>query len=126
MTTIERLRIQTVEPVHAISDIRVGRLDGDVVVIRHQAIGLALPVETPDDVSEDGEEEHAIVIGQEDVRSADPPSAGVITRVPALDSVLTGDDATVRRGGSRWWTGATWMCAETVPRSVRGLSPPQA
>jgi len=123
MATIERLRIETVEPVHPYPDVRVGRLDGDVVVVRHQTVRLALPVEAPDDVSKDGEEEQAIVIGEEDGGSAVPSGAGVIERILALDSVSAGDRPTVRGRPASVSSAGSRICADIVRPSVQGLSP---
>ena len=72
VSSVEHLGVQHVEPVHPGGNVRVRRPQDEVVVVRHEAIRVALPVESPDDVAEDGEEQLAIIVVEHDWEFSDP------------------------------------------------------
>jgi hypothetical protein len=56
MATVERQRVDPVEPMHPAGHRLDGGLEHEVVVRRHQAVRVELPVETLDAVPEENEE----------------------------------------------------------------------
>jgi hypothetical protein len=58
---VERLRVDAVEPTHSVRELLTGGLDDEVVVVSHQAEGMARPAEASDDVLEHAQEGAAIV-----------------------------------------------------------------
>jgi hypothetical protein len=72
MPSVEGLRVVPVEALEAGRELLHGRLDDEVVVVRHQAERMELPVVPPDDHAEEPEEEVAVVVVAID---RDPPGA---------------------------------------------------
>jgi co-chaperonin GroES (HSP10) len=62
MPSVEGLRVVPVEALEAGRELLHGRLDDEVVVVRHQAERVELPVMLPDDHAEEPEEEAAVVV----------------------------------------------------------------
>src|SRR5215216_3609562 len=62
MPAVERLGVDAAQPAHAIPKRRRSRLNDEVVVVRHQAIGQALPLVTLRGRLQFREEEPAFVI----------------------------------------------------------------
>jgi hypothetical protein len=61
VTAIERLGIDAVQSVHPVGETPELRADDQVVVVRHQAEGVAAPVVALDLVRQEGQEEAALV-----------------------------------------------------------------
>jgi hypothetical protein len=67
MPAVERLGVHAVQMPHAARQVRLRRLDEQVALVGHQAVGAANPAEALDRVGERVEEEVAIRIAEEDV-----------------------------------------------------------
>ena len=66
MDAIEPVRVLAVEPVHPFREVRLGRLQNEVKVVRHQHPGGDAPAEALDGFAEETQEGEAIVVGAED------------------------------------------------------------
>jgi hypothetical protein len=62
VATIERLRVDSVDILHTTGQRWVKRLNHKVVVVGHQAVGVAKPVEPLDSSTHDLQEHIAVVI----------------------------------------------------------------
>jgi len=63
---VKPLGIHAVDLPHAAGEAHLGRLDEEVVVVRHEAIGMADPVTTLDGIAEDPQERLTVDISEED------------------------------------------------------------
>jgi hypothetical protein len=66
MAAIKDLCVDPVELPHPAGEIRLGRLDQQMIVIVHQTIGMAEPAKTTDHLTEDGQPSLPICIDQDD------------------------------------------------------------
>jgi hypothetical protein len=62
VSSVEALGVAAVEALEACRHLCDGRLDDEVVVVRHQAKGVQAPVVLPDDRAEQPEERAAVVL----------------------------------------------------------------
>jgi hypothetical protein len=72
VASVEGLGVVAVQALEAGRELLDGRLDDEVVVVRHQAERVELPIVLPDDEAEEPEEEAAVVVVPVD---RDPPGA---------------------------------------------------
>jgi hypothetical protein len=79
---VERLRVGAVEPRHPAREIRPWRLEDEVIVVDHQAVGQARPVAEALHAPADGDELRAIAVVLED------PVAIVPTIEHVVDPIL--------------------------------------
>ena len=100
VTLVEPLCVDCVEPVHPTRHVRDGRLEDEVVVRRHQAVGDDFPVEARCRVGEEGHECAAIMIVVHDRRVVDAERRDVEQAVREVSSKTPCDASTVtaRRG----------------------------
>ena len=63
---VEKLRIHSVQPPHAARKIAVGRFDKEMIVVVHQAVGVADPVVALVDVPDGVQEIDPVLIAFED------------------------------------------------------------
>lgn len=66
MPPIEGLRIAAVQSPHAATQIGFGRIEQQVVVIAHQAVGITTPLLLEDFLPEEGEKAIAVGVIEED------------------------------------------------------------
>ena len=62
VAAIDPLRVDAVELTHPFGEVGIGRLDDEVIVVRHLAIGMAAPVEPAAHIAEHREPRHAVLI----------------------------------------------------------------
>jgi hypothetical protein len=74
---VEVSRVVAVEHLHPRGELRHGRFDNQVVVIRHQAEDVDGPAVTPDADGKQGEEEEAVGVVVVDRTSVDAPRGDV-------------------------------------------------
>lgn len=100
---VEALGVGGVQALHAPRQVRPGRLDDQVVVVRHEAVGEAPPPARPDDLTEAMEEEAAVVVVEEDLLPRVAPGGDVIQRAGELDAQRPGHGrkATASAGQAR-------------------------
>jgi len=82
---IEPLGVDAVDLPHAAREVRLGRLDEQVVVVRHQAVGVTDPAAALDDITEDPQERGAVSVSEEDGRAGVSPGRQVIEGAGKLD-----------------------------------------
>jgi hypothetical protein len=74
------VRIRAVQSVHPCREIGLRRLEHDVVVVRHEAVGMTLPAEVAHYVAENGKEPILIAICEKDRKLTVPPCGHVVNR----------------------------------------------
>jgi hypothetical protein len=94
---VERHRVDAVEVVHALRDVRVRRLHDQVVVGRHQAVGVDRPPAPAGDLAEESQKELAVVVAAVDRRPADAARDDVVDPVRDARTAEAGHAPTVRR-----------------------------
>lgn len=67
MDSVERLGVDAVQVAHAGGEVSLRRFDEKMVVVAHQAVGVAEPVEALDGLAKDGEEYLAVTVVSEDI-----------------------------------------------------------
>ena len=80
---VEQLGIRAIEALHPLRQVGRRRLEEEVVVVRHQALRMAVPAEPGDDVFRDREHQPPVGVVAHDVLSA--VSAGVDVVHAVLD-----------------------------------------
>jgi hypothetical protein len=75
---VEGLRVGAVQPVQAAREAFEQRLDDDVVVVGHQAEGVAGPVGAPHDLGQHREKKAAVVFVTRDRATGNPADSDVI------------------------------------------------
>jgi hypothetical protein len=83
---VEPPRVDPVQPLHALGDIRARGLDEEVVVIRHQAIRVAAPAKQLYHLFEQLEESEPVAGVGEDLLSAVSTTRYVVGRAGGLDA----------------------------------------
>src|SRR6266516_119189 len=85
---VEPLRVRAVEELHPLRDVRLGGLDHQVEVVRHQAVGVAAPLETLDH-------------GRENLQKA--PVVRLVAK-DLLPAIASGSDVVEASGelGTKW------------------------
>jgi hypothetical protein len=63
---VERRGVEAVQPFHPVGERRLAALDHEVVVVAHQAVGVAAPAEAVEHPFEEEDEEDPVVVVQED------------------------------------------------------------
>jgi hypothetical protein len=63
---VEGGRVEPVEPLHPVGERRLAAFDHEVVVVSHQAVGVAAPAEAVEHPLEEEDEEQPVVVVQED------------------------------------------------------------
>ena len=66
VTLVERRGVEAVQPFHPVRESRLAALDHEVVVVPHQAVGVAAPAEAVEHALEQEDEEEPVVVVQED------------------------------------------------------------
>jgi hypothetical protein len=82
---IEALRVHTVELSHPARQVCRGRLDDQVIVVAHQAVGMAPPSEPVDDVRERLQECPPVLVVEKDRFSRIATRSDVVERSSELD-----------------------------------------
>src|ERR671918_2168162 len=67
VAAIEVLRVYAVELTHPLGKIRLGRLDQQMIVVAHQAIGMTAPIKASDHLSQHTKKHRPVGIIQSDV-----------------------------------------------------------
>jgi len=119
---VEPPRVHAVQPVHSAGDIRLRRLNEEVIVIRHQAIRMASPIEDLDDLLEQLEETEPVTVIDEDLLLAVPAGRHVVGSAGSLESGRAGHLPTVAaaRLALRAWHS---LGAETARFRLSGTGP---
>ena len=78
---VEALRVDAVEPAEAVGELAARAGEDEVVVARHQAIRMDVPVLGADDLGEEGQEAAAVVVVAEDRAAVDAPDRDVVDAV---------------------------------------------
>jgi hypothetical protein len=94
---VERLRVGTVQALHAVGEAPELRLDDEVVVVRQQAERVDTPVVAPDLGGQQSQEEPALVVVEEDGGARDATGSDV---VDAFGRKLATRSPHLRRDGS--------------------------
>src|SRR5438105_8374370 len=94
---VERLCIRSVEEPHSLRELLLGRLEDEVVVIRHQAEDLDVPVVAPNGEREEPQEEAAVVVVEEDRDPSGAASGAVEEAVGLFAATLPRHPVTVSR-----------------------------
>jgi hypothetical protein len=81
MQPIEALRVGAIELPHAQGEIRQGSFDQQMVMIVHQAIGMAAPSKSVDHMGESRQKGLPIDIGAHDLLPGIAPARDMIDRV---------------------------------------------
>src|SRR3990172_8380220 len=81
VAAIAGLGVDAVELTHALGQIAVRRLNQQVVVVIHQAPGMAYPVESGNDLSEGREEQQTVLVVLKDIFLPIPARSDVIERI---------------------------------------------
>jgi hypothetical protein len=100
---VEALRVDSVQLPHPARQVRLRSLDDEVVVVRHQAIGVARPAVLPDDITEDTEERPTVTVVEEDRLAGIAPCGDVVESARKLDTEWPchGPDARKSTGQTR-------------------------
>jgi len=86
VTPVEPFRVHAVQPVHSHRDVRFRRLDEKVIVIRHQAIGVAFPSQEVDDLLEELKKAESVAGVEKDLLLAIPARRHVVRGAGSLES----------------------------------------
>jgi hypothetical protein len=78
VAAVEGLRVDAVQPLEAVREAPELRLHDEVVVVRHQAERVDSPPVTADDVSQEAEEEPALVVVEIDRAARDASRRDVV------------------------------------------------
>jgi hypothetical protein len=68
---VERRGVEAVQPFHPVRERRLAALDHEVIVVAHQAVGMAAPAEAVEHPLEEEDEEDPVVVVQVDRASVD-------------------------------------------------------
>jgi hypothetical protein len=68
---VEAQRVEPIETVHALGEIRFSELEDDVVVVGHQAVGETDPVPMMDRLGQNRHEQAPVLVVEEDRRLPD-------------------------------------------------------
>jgi hypothetical protein len=98
MDVVERLRVDPLQVLDPARDVRFGRLDDEMEVIRHQAVEVELPPAAPHDLPQEAGEQLAIEVVEEDRRSVDAARGDVVDAAGDLWARRARHASTVRRG----------------------------
>jgi hypothetical protein len=77
---VDSQRVALIEPPHAHGQIRLRRPDQEVIVVGHQAVGMASPAEVSHDIRQVLQEPRSIEVVVEDRQSPNAAAAHVIRR----------------------------------------------
>jgi len=119
---VEPLGVDAVQSVHSARDVRLQRLDEQVIVIRHQAIRVTLPSLEVDDMPEELKEAEPVAGVGEDLLSPVPARGDVVRSAGGLEARGARHAATVAAlgPGVRAWHG---VGAETARFRLFGAGP---
>lgn len=101
VSAVERLRVDAVQVTHAPAEVRPGRLEHEVVVVFHEAVGQADPGEAGDGSAECCEEHFPIAIVDEDRLVGVAAGGYVVKRAREFDPEWSRHSDTVFGGSSR-------------------------
>lgn len=86
---VERLGVDAVKLTHSTRQIGLRRFNEGVIMVWHQAVGMAAPVVTCDDISQNRKERESILVVQEDVLASVAAAGDVINRALVFDTQWT-------------------------------------
>jgi hypothetical protein len=86
MPTVRALRIHSVELAHPFREIAIRRLNQQMIVIPHQAVGVTQPVEILDHRSQDIQKSMTVFVVFEERLLAVTPRRNVVERTHKLKS----------------------------------------
>ena len=121
-TLVEAAGVAAVEIAHSCGEVRLGRLDDEVVVRAEEAVGVDPPRISTNDAAEELEEEAPVLVVPEDEGAAVPARGDVVVRACLLVAKRPGHrfDVSGRSGVDR---GAAKGSAQpSLPRHVPGKS----
>src|SRR6266540_1467144 len=78
VTKVEPLRVRAVEELHPLRDVRLRGFDHEVEVVRHQAVGVAPPLESFDYRFEKRQKAPVVGLAAEDLLAPVASSADVV------------------------------------------------
>jgi hypothetical protein len=85
VAAVEALGIEAIDVAHSGREIRARRLDHQMVVVGHQAVGVAAPAAAPDDFAERLQELATVGVDEEDGRAVVAARGDVVERAGELD-----------------------------------------
>ena len=97
MPAVERLGVHPVELPHSPGQGGIDRLDQQVVVVRHQTIGMTEPVESRNSLSEYLEELLAIGVVEKDILICITAGSDVIHRAWVFDPQWSGHGPSIQQ-----------------------------
>jgi hypothetical protein len=93
MAAIARLGVDAVELTHPLGEVRIGRLDDEVIVVGHLAPGVAAPVETAAHLAQHDEPVRAVLIVAIDRLAPITARGHMVQPASELDAEGSGHDA---------------------------------
>ena len=90
VAAVESLRVNPVELAHPLGEVRVRRLDHQVVVVPHEAERVADPVEIGHHSAEGQEEDMTVLVVRVDVLAPVSTGRDVVKRTGELETKRTG------------------------------------
>ena len=102
---VESLRVLPVQAPHASGQVRLGGLDEQVEVVRHQAVAVAVPVVGVDDLAQPVEEGVPIPVVEEDGFARIAPGGQVVEGAGELDAEWPSHESNGTAGAGQGRTG---------------------
>jgi hypothetical protein len=120
---VEGSGVAAVQVAHALVEVRLRRLDEEVVVVPHQAAHVHLPPVAALDPAEDVEEDDAVVVVDDDRRMVVPAGHDVVRAAGEDDAMRPSHVATVAAAKSVVPPRASFGTRLSQPRDVSGTRP---
>ena len=93
--------LDTVDPAHASRQIGLGCLDQQVIVVVHEAVSVAEPVEAADDKAGKVEKGAPVSVVAEDAMAGIPPGSNMVKSAWILRAEWTSHERSIPRVGGR-------------------------
>ena len=93
MSSVVRLRVAAIELTHAEGEVRLRRFNEKMIVIIHQAIGVAEPAKAVDDMGEEEDKLRPIAVVHHDILAGIPPTGDMIDSSGELNTKWAGHGA---------------------------------
>jgi hypothetical protein len=97
---VESARVPAVEVTHAVGEVRLGRLDEQVIVVAHQAARVKAPTIALHHAVQETDEEGAVIVVDDDRRLVVPPRRDVVQRARGEIAPWSAHAATVALAGA--------------------------
>ena len=95
MSAIEPLGVDAVELLHATREIGLRRLDKEMVVIGHQAVGMTDPAKPLNSACENFQKTHSIDVVKKDLSTSIPATGNVIHSTFVFDSQWSSHESSI-------------------------------